>query len=188
QRPVRNSLATLYRNLFHGTLFQVVRSLDRIGDTVITSRIVVLPRDRLFRSTTEPNWILDPVLVDVSNHPHAGWHLEQPDQSGRILLPVGLDSIEFFGPPPPARTQLTCQSQPLKASSRHFTHRGDAIGPDGRLCFRLQGAKYWRFYVPFGDVNFHGPKDEYFLCKEWPQALATAQVAPQAVCMMVQPP
>ena len=27
----------------------------------------------------------------------------------------------------------------------------------------MTGAAYWRFYLPFGDVNFFGPKDQYFL-------------------------
>ena len=29
--------------------------------------------------------------------------------------------------------------------------------------------KCWRFYVPFGEVNFHGPKDQYFLSHRWHQ-------------------
>jgi hypothetical protein len=28
-------------------------------------------------------------------------------------------------------------------------------------------VKCWRFYVPFGQVNFHGPKDQYFLSHRW---------------------
>src|SRR5207302_4831060 len=28
------------------------------------------------------------------------WHLEQPDWSGRILLPIGIERMEFFGPTP----------------------------------------------------------------------------------------
>jgi hypothetical protein len=37
---------------------------------------------------------------------------------------------------------------------------------------RLRSAssvKCWRFYVPFGQVNFHGPKDQYFLSHRWHQ-------------------
>jgi hypothetical protein len=34
----------------------------------------------------------------------------------------------------------------------------------------MSGAGYWRFYLPFGHVNFFGPKDEYFLSRDWPEA------------------
>ncbi len=27
----------------------------------------------------------------------------------------------------------------------------------------MTGAGYWRFYLPFGNVNFFGPKDQYYL-------------------------
>src|SRR5262249_20600689 len=32
---------------------------------------------------------------------------------------------------------------------------------------RLNGVKCWRFFVPFCQGNFHGPKDQYFLSHRW---------------------
>lgn len=166
ERPCKVTLEVMRQNLFHGKLFQGVISTDRIGDEGIESRVCVLPRDELIRSHPNPKFILDPVLADVSMHPFVTWHLEQPDQSGRILLPAEVGSFELFAPIPPVGTEIVSRGRVIDSSSRHFTHEVEALGPDGKLLFHLRGAKFWRFYVPFGEVNFHGPKDEYFLSKE----------------------
>jgi hypothetical protein len=166
-RPCRISLEVLYKNLFHGPLFQGVVSIDRIGDQGIESQIRVLPRSGWFRSVPEPDLILDPVLIDAAMHPLASWHLEQPDQAGRILLPFELAALDLYGQPPPVGTLVQSRGRIEDFSARHFTHGVDIVGPDGRLWCRLTAAKYWRFYVPFGEVNFHGPKDEYFLSVPW---------------------
>ena len=42
-------------------------------------------------------------------------------------------------------------------------HGLELFDADGRVWLRLTGAAYWRFYLPFGEVNFFGPKDHYFL-------------------------
>ncbi len=168
-RPCRISLEVLYRNLFHGPKFQGVLSTGRVGDQGIECPIVVLPRHDHFASHPQPRYHLDPVLLDVSMHPQVAWHLEQPDQSGRILLPIELERLEVFGPPLAEGTQLLARCWITDSSARHFTHSGEAVGPDGRIRFRLTGVRCWRFYVPFGDVNFHGPKDEYFLSRPCPQ-------------------
>jgi malonyl CoA-acyl carrier protein transacylase len=168
-RPCRISLEVLYKNLFHGTLFQGVVSTDRIGDNGIESQVRVLPRSGWFRSTPDPDLILDPVLIDAAMHPLASWHLEQPDQAGRILLPFELAALELYGPTPPVGALVQSRGRIEDFSARHFTHGVDIIGPERRLWCRLTSVKYWRFYVPFGEVNFHGPKDEYFLSVPWKQ-------------------
>jgi hypothetical protein len=104
-------------------------------------------------------------------HILAAWHLEQPDWAGRILLPIGLKRIEFFGSPPPAGTMLRVHGLNEEESARHFVHGVEAALPNGRLWCRLHGAAYWRFYLPFGHVNFFGPKDEYFLSRPLPEAV-----------------
>jgi len=166
-RSCNVTLDIMHQNLFHGPIFRGVVSTDRFGDEGIESKISVLNREGILRSTKEPNFLLDPVLLDVSMHPLVTWHLEQPDQSGRILLPAEIQSLEFFGPAQPVGTELACRGWITDSSTRHFTHDVETLGPNGRLHTRLKGAKFWRFYVPFAKVNFHGPKDEYFLSKEW---------------------
>ncbi len=169
ERPSTLSVERTYHNLFHGPLFQGVRANLRSGDEGMESQVEVLPRDRLFRSLPEPDFLIDPVLFDVVLHPLAAWHLIQPDQAGRIMLPIGVESLEVFGRPMAPGTSLTARSWVSHADARSFLHQGEALREDGSVAIRLNGVKCWRFYVPFGEVNFHGPKDQYFLSHRWHQ-------------------
>lgn len=169
--PTRPTLDQVYQSLFHGPLFQGVTSLDTCGDAGIDATIRVLPRNGLLRSNDDPQFLFDPVFIDVSMHPTVAWHLEQPDQSGRILLPYEMKRIEFFGPCPVVGAEFTNRSRVAHASSRQFHQDGEIIDSNGHIWCRLNGVRSWRFYLPFGEVNFHGPKDEYFLTKDWPQAM-----------------
>ncbi|MBX3413401.1 MAG: polyketide synthase dehydratase domain-containing protein [Pirellulales bacterium] len=179
-RPNTIGLYELYRGLFHGPRFQGVTQLNGFGDEGIEATIQIQPRDNLFASRREPGFLLDPVTIDVAMHPAAGWHLEQPDQAGRVLLPYELGKIEFFSPPPAAGTELKVRTWIAHASARRFTHDGDVFTPEGRLWCRFTGVKCWRFYLPVDKVNFHGPKDEYFISRDWPIAAppTPAETAP----------
>ena len=191
ERPCRIPLDVLYKNLFHGEYFQGVCSLDRFGEEGIQGQCRVLPRDGLFTSNPDPKFVLDPVFMDILMHPLAGWHLEQPDQSGRILLPFELKDMRFYGPRPAVGTEMTSQGRIVHESGRRFTHSVDAIAPNGRYWAQMHGLKYWRFYLPFGEFNFHGPKDDYFLSDNLPEAVAAANEnaeQPNAWCVTLEPP
>jgi malonyl CoA-acyl carrier protein transacylase len=193
------SLERMYLNLFHGPLFRGVRSIERVSSDGIESQVEVLPGKGLFRSAPAPALVLDPVLLDVVMHPLAAWHLEQPDQAGRILLPVAVDSLEFFGPPPAPGRHLTSRGRVVETTARSFVHDVEVLDSDARLWGRLNKVKYWRLYVPFEQVNFHGPKDQYFLSQRSTEvedrvrsALAPAddqrQPPPFAVMQLDAPP
>ena len=186
EHTARISLEVLYKNLFHGPLFQGTCPGGRVGEEGIEKEIFVPPRTELLRSHPDPNFLADPVLLDVAMHPLAAWHLEKPDQSGRILLPIELDRIDLFGPRPPAGARFLSRGLILETSVRHFVHQVDIIGPDRKLWGRINRVKYWRFYVPFAKVNFHGPKDEYFISSEWPAVLPEAP--PPASCIRLDIP
>jgi hypothetical protein len=177
ERPSSISLTQMYLNLFHGPMLQGVRNNTRTGDEGIESEVEVLPRDALFRSQPRPDFLIDPVMLDVVMHPLTSWHLERADLSGRILLPVGAHSVEIFGPPAPPGTRFLCRSVVSETTVRQFTHEVEVLSANGRVSARMNGVRYWRFYVPFGRVNFHGPKDQYFLSRRWTEI--EAQLWPQ---------
>jgi phosphopantetheinyl transferase (holo-ACP synthase) len=187
-RPCRISLESLYQNLFHGERFQGVERMPRYGTEGIEADIRVLPRNGLLRSNPAPRFVFDPVLTDVAMHPLAAWHLEQPDQSGRILLPFGLESLQLFGPLPEVGTPLISRVRTLQTTTRQFVHAVDVVDQQGRLRMRLTGAKYWRFYVPFGEINFHGPKDEYFISDRYPDLAEQLSSTPEPSCVRLDPP
>jgi len=186
-RPCRIPLDVLYKNLFHGELFQGVMSLDRYGNEGIQAQIRVLPRNGLFRSNPDPQFVLDPVLMDVAMHPLAGWHLEQPDQSGRILLPYELGDIRIFGPRPTVGSEMTARGRIVHESARRFTHTVEVVGPNNRIWCTMEKLRYWRFYLPFGEFNFHGPKDDYFLSENWSEVVPGSD-GETACCVGLVPP
>jgi hypothetical protein len=75
-----------------------------------------------------------------------------------------------------------------KETAREARHGLEAFRPDGTPWLRLTGAAYWRFYLPFGHVNFFGPKDEYFLSRDWPEAVERREGATPRRCYYVEPP
>ncbi|MBX9580795.1 MAG: polyketide synthase dehydratase domain-containing protein [Gemmataceae bacterium] len=186
ERPCRSAVEDLRRNMFHGPLFQMIRSLGRCGAEGIEGTLEVQPRDGWFASNPDPTVVIDPVLVDAAMHILGAWHLEQPDWTGRILLPIGVHAVEFFGPVPPVGSHLLLRGHNEEETARQVRHGVELFGPDGRVWLRLTGAGYWRFYLPFGDVNFFGPKDQYFLTTRLPAAEPPGR--PDARCYWISPP
>ena len=169
--PCTLPINTLYNNLFHGPMFIGVESLDRISSEGIQATCRTGEVSGVFRSNPTPNFIINPILLDVVLHPMAGWHLEQPDQSGRILLPYEVGRMELFGDSPEIGSAVQVTGRMESGTHRRFSHSAFAES-GGAPWLRMTGLKCWRFYLPFGDVNFHGPKDVYFLADQWPEAEA----------------
>ncbi|MFM8271850.1 MAG: polyketide synthase dehydratase domain-containing protein [Gemmata sp.] len=184
--PCKSTVEDLRRNMFHGPLFQMIRSLDTTGKEGIEGTLEVQPRDGWFRSEPAPRFAIDPVLMDAAMHILGAWHLEQPDWTGRILLPFEVQKIEYFGPTPAVGSHLAVRGHNEQESARHYRHGLEVFDTSGNLWLRLTGAGYWRFYLPFGHVNFFGPKDEYFLSRDWPEAVGAS--AALGRCHYLEPP
>lgn len=181
--PCTATVDALRKNMFHGPIFQMIRSLDRVGVEGIEGTLEVQSRETWFRSNPDPRYAIDPVLTDAAMHILGAWHLEQPDWSGRILLPIGVHKVEFFGPPPPVGAHVLLRGHNDEETARQVRHGLEVFDTSGNVFLRLTGAGYWRFYLPFGHVNFFGPKDEYFLSRVLPEA-----VAGDGRCHYLEPP
>ncbi|MBP3957467.1 polyketide synthase dehydratase domain-containing protein [Gemmata sp. G18] len=190
--PCKSTIEDLRRNMFHGPVFQMIRTLDRTGREGIEGTLEVQSRETWFRSNKDPHYAIDPVLMDAAMHILGAWHLEQPDWTGRILLPFEVQKVEYFGPTPEIGSHLVVRGHNEQESARHYRHGLEVFDTQGNLWLRLTGAGYWRFYLPFGHVNFFGPKDEYYLSRSWPEAAGTdpnsEPAAPFARCHFLDPP
>jgi malonyl CoA-acyl carrier protein transacylase len=186
--PCRYTAHQLYEGehrLFHGPLFQALVSTDRQGDEGIEGHLQTRPHSGLFRSHPQPNFLLDPLLIDASTHLLGCWHLGCADQTGRVVLPYELGAVTFYGPRPAVGTKIQCRVRIERQSARQVSHRIDLLGPDGRLWCRLAPAEYWRFYWPLEYVDFFRRKEQFLLGKRWP---ADANVPGQVCCLRVDPP
>jgi hypothetical protein len=187
QAPCRYSPHQLYEGehrLFHGPLFQALVSTDRQGNEGIEGELQALPHSGLFRSHSEPDLLLDPLLIDASTHLLGCWHLGLPDQTGRVVLPYELGEVTLYGPRPAAGTRIGCRVRIERQTARQVSHRIDLLAPDGRLWCRLDSAEYWRFYWPLEYVDFFRHKDRFLLASPWP--LPTVQVH-QGRCTRIEP-
>jgi hypothetical protein len=187
--PCRFTPYQLYageRRLFHGPLFEALDSTDRQGDEGIEGHLRTLPHSGLFRSTLAPDLLLDPLLIDASTHLLGSWHLGQPDQAGRVVLPYELGSVTLYGPMPATGTRVKCRVHVENGSARQVSHRIDLIGPDGQLWCRLAPAEYWRFYWPLEFVDFFRHKERFLLARDWPVSPAGGNHAVQ--CRRLDPP
>jgi len=164
------------RRLFHGPLFEVAAAVDRMGDDGVEGELLTLSHAGLFRSTSQPNLLLDPLLIDGSTHVLGSWHLSQADQAGRVVFPYELGTVQVFGPRPAEGTRLKCRVCIERLSARQVSHRIDIINPDGKLWCRLHPAEYWRFYWPQECVDFFRHHEEYLLTADWPAALPATAV------------
>jgi malonyl CoA-acyl carrier protein transacylase len=184
--PCRFTPHQLYageRRLFHGPLFEALDSTDRQGDEGIEGHLRTLPHSGLFRSTSQPDLLLDPLLIDASTHLLGSWHLGQPDQNGRVVLPYELGNVTLYGPRPATGTRIKCRVRVESGSARQVSHRIDLLGPDDKLWCRLAPAEYWRFYWPLEYVDFFRHKERFLLAKDWPVC-----PHPDVRCLRLDPP
>ncbi len=190
ERECRISIFELYRSLFHGERLMGVQQLTRYGTQGIEGVIQVLERDNLLASQRDPQFSADPVLMDVMMHPLVAWHLEQPSQQGRVSVPFAVQRVEFYGPPPAVGMSLVARGWMQHETPRQFKHSVEVLGSDGRPLYRLSGGRYWRFYLPVAEINFNGPKDQYFISEPWPAARpsdAAAEGLEIGVCRLTPP-
>lgn len=185
-RPCTLPINTLYNNLFHGPMFVGVESLDWISDAGVQATCRTGDVSGVFASDPTPNFIINPILLDVVLHPMAGWHLEQPDQAGRILLPYEVGKMELYDDSPAIGSAVSVTGTMESGTHRRFSHSAFAHTA-GAPWLQMTGLKCWRFYLPFGDVNFHGPKDVYFLADEWPAA-SIDEGESSVCCVKLEPP
>jgi phosphopantetheinyl transferase len=90
------------RRLFHGPRFQGITGLGQMGNPASTAVLTVLPRDRLFASQPQPEFLSDPCLMDAMGQVFGLW----ASTHGLTIMPVGVDRIELYRPPPEPGTEL----------------------------------------------------------------------------------
>jgi malonyl CoA-acyl carrier protein transacylase len=186
--PCRYTAHQLYEGehrLFHGPLFHALVSTDRQGEEGIEGYLQTLSHSKLFRSSSQPDLLLDPLLIDASTHLLGCWHLGRTDQTGRVVLPYELGAVVLYGPRPITGTRMKCRVRIERHSARQVSHRIDLITPDGRLWCQLAPAEYWRFYWPLEYVEFFRHKEQFLLGKPWP----LCGNAPEEICgIRLEPP
>lgn len=147
-RPSRWTPDRLYaEGMFHGPTLQGVTSVDRWGEDGAQATLSVLPREGLFRSTPDPVFLADPVLLDAVGQLVGYWAAEHLE-TGFNVFPYRLEALSLYGPALPVGTRMRCRARCALFGEHGVRSDFEVVGADGRLWARLTGWEDRRFELP----------------------------------------
>jgi acyl transferase domain-containing protein/phosphopantetheinyl transferase len=130
------------RYMFHGPAFQCLAELRTFGNPSASAALAVRPRDRLFASNPEPLLLTDPCVFDGVGQVVGMWaRLHR-----QYILPLGVDKVEFYGPPPAPGSLLPIRVEVLEVDRQTQQLRANVELEDGQggVWARVAG---WTEYV-----------------------------------------
>ncbi|HEV8701737.1 MAG TPA: beta-ketoacyl synthase N-terminal-like domain-containing protein [Candidatus Polarisedimenticolia bacterium] len=133
--------------MFHGPSFQGVVSIDRAFDAGAEGTLRVLPARGLFRSRTDAELVLDPLLLDAASQVVGFWTANRLDR-GFVVFPVGFERLDLFAPAPPPGTEAACRIRARLAAGEQILADLEVVAPDGRALLRLSGWDVKRMDLP----------------------------------------
>jgi len=122
--------------MFHGPIFQAVKTMDRTGDNGTTSTMEVLPRNAMFAGISHPLFLTDAVVLDAAGQVVAFWSQEQLDPTGDIF-PYRLTTLDCYGPPPEAGARVECNVAVTHVSDKEIHSDIEIVDARGRLLYRI---------------------------------------------------
>jgi len=145
---------------FHGVAFQAVRSIKAMGEDGLVGELITLPRNDLFKQIDNPNFIIDPIIIDASMHLTAYW-IHSKHAADLTILPFYIESYEFFSEPLPENTTITVavrasivqvdgKAMPDDAAYQFFDHQDNLLAQnDFHTCSTQvmpENTAYRKFY------------------------------------------
>jgi acyl transferase domain-containing protein len=133
--------------MFHGPSFQGICAIDAVGENGLLAKLEILPTGNLLRSHSNPQFQIDPYLLDAAGQLVGYWPLEYLNQ-GFVVLPVKIAGLSKFCENPPPGAKVEYRLSLRNVSQRTLAADYDVLLPDGRLWLRVTGWEDWRFYWP----------------------------------------
>ena len=138
-RPFPIEVQRLYtdRYLFHGPRFRSLAGVHQLGDQGITGELVAGGGSGFFASVAEPQMILDPVALDGAGQMFGAIFFGQE----LYMLPVAIDTIEFYrtSPPPGTRVPIRIQVVEFDREARRVACNMEVQDGQGKVWFRIRG-------------------------------------------------
>ncbi len=167
------------RLMFHGPSFQSVSALGTLGNPGATAGLIVRPNDRLFASIPEPQMLTDPCVMDGIGQVVGLW----AKMYGLYILPIGVDKVEFYGPPPPPGTTVPIRIEVVEVNhdAIHMLSHVELGDGQGGVWARLVG---WAdFIMPASDQYFNAIDLPHRYV--WSEELSLPGVPPGSVCTLL---
>jgi phosphopantetheine--protein transferase-like protein len=131
--------------MFHGPSFRGVKSIDQIDENGVEGTLKVPPHTDLFRSHQNPNFLIDPVLLDAAGQLVGFWAPEHLS-TGFVVSNIGFKALHIYGPFIRRSDQLKGCVQINLLDDGHLDANISVLDSAGRLLFQFVAWKGWRFF------------------------------------------
>lgn len=172
----------LYRTgMFHGSLMQGTRSVERVGRNGTSATIEALPHTGLFTHDPQPAFLFDPVLLDAAGQVVAYWFWEAVER-GTDLFPYRVGAFHCFSPSPPAGTQLECRVVRRIENDKAIHSDIEVLDRAGRVYYRLDNWETRRFTQPPRFLHLRVDPLSACISAPWKEPLADIPANRGLVC------
>lgn len=155
--------------LFHGPLFQTVKSLNRYGRNGAVADLKGTGSEAFFKDIENPEFLSAPILIDGAGQVvglWAGCHLDD----NFVVFPISLEEVRFYAPAIPSPSQVECRLHTTLVGDEHIRSDIDLFNDNGALYIRLKGLQHKRIQMPKIFHLFRGSR-ETILSTQWPAPL-----------------
>lgn len=148
ERTSRWSLEQLYTEaMFHGPCWQGVSSIDRWGEDGSIATLKVLPTDQFFRSKQNPEFVIDPIVLDAAGQVVGFWTMEHLER-GFLVFPYRVKNLHIYRSRLPEHQKVRCHARIKLVGAQQVSSDIDMIGEDGQPWMRLEAWEDKRFDLP----------------------------------------
>jgi len=162
----------LYRTgMFHGSLMQGTRSVERAGRNGCSATLEALPHAQLFTDNPQPAFLFDPVLLDAAGQVVAYWFWEAIEK-GTDLFPYRVGGFHCYAPAPPAGTQLECRVLRRFESDAVIHSDIEVLDRAGKVYYRLDNWETRRFPQPPRFLRLRIDPRATYIATPWKEPVA----------------
>lgn len=147
------------RELFHGPLFQRLTGEMSVGEHGVHADLLVNSPANLLRSTTQPQLLTDPALLDAVGQAMAVW----TSQQGGVVFPIGLGKMEFYRPTPAPGTCVPMRIKVTSGTGKMLAADVEIEDGQGGVWLRVKEWRSWRFQWDRKLVAFRREPARYLL-------------------------
>jgi len=176
----------LYRTgMFHGSLMQGTRSVERAGRNGSSATLEVLPHAQLFSDNPQPAFLFDPVLLDAAGQVVAYWFWEAIEK-GTDLFPYRVGAFHCYAPAPPVGTLLECRVVRRFESDAVIHSDIEVLDRAGKVYYRLDNWETRRFPQPPRFLRLRIDPRATYIATPWEEPLSAIAGKRGVACCRVE--
>jgi phosphopantetheinyl transferase (holo-ACP synthase) len=176
----------LYRTgMFHGSLMQGTKSVERAGRNGCSATLEALPHAQLFTDNPRPAFLFDPVLLDAAGQVVAYWFWEAIEK-GTDLFPYRVGAFHCYAPAPPTGTLLECRVVRRFESDAVIHSDIEVLDRAGKVYYRLDNWETRRFPQPPRFLRLRIDPRATYISTPWNEPLAAIAGKRGVACCRVE--